>query len=45
MSIFNIEFGEASHIVFVHEKRHVDVGGWGGDEKRHVDVGGGGKFR
>ena len=21
---------EASHIDFVHEKRHMDVGGWGG---------------
>ena len=22
---------EASHIDFVHEKRHMDVGGWGGE--------------
>ena len=26
----NGELREASHIGFVHEKRHMDVGGWGG---------------
>ena len=29
-SFVNNRYIEASHIDFVHEKRHMDVGGWGG---------------
>ena len=27
--LISVSFREASHIDFVHKKRHMDVGGWG----------------